>query len=355
MSKKYKISQLIMNNENPYYRDEESIKNNENPYYRDEESIKNNEIKEIHEENKIRYLTWVDQKNIKSIKTPEGRELTPEELFNFVIGNNITDLARTKNISENSADIAIVLGNIGLPTTRERAIKAFELYKLGLVKKIIFTGGISSQRYANSFMHPKSLKEFMDNNEIKQKWSDLTEADWGAETFIQDVFYEDYQEHLSKLTEKFLRNTGINPEDVLTEALSTTTQENAQFCKNIFDSEELETGTKINSAIIVTTCTHGNRAMMQFKKVFGDKINFRWCPSTLDLEQYETLNTILRAPNFDEIAFRNELKRIYCTVPELTQMLREKTGNYRNVFITNYIDEPEITTIDKERTDDINR
>ena len=338
MSKKYRISQLIMDNETPYYRYDEKLKD-----YK--------KIKEVCDGNKIRYLTWVDDKNIKSIATPEGRELTPEELFDFVIGDSITDFARDKNIGKNSADIAIVLGNIGLPTTRERAIKAFELYKLGIVKKIIFTGGIPKQRDVNGFMHPASLKEYMDNSMVDLKWSDLAEADWGAETFIPNVFYENYQEHVSKLTEEFLRNTGINPEDILTEAMSTTTQENAEFCKNIFESEELDTGTQIRSAIIVTTCTHGKRAMRQFKKVFGNKISLQWCPSTLDLEKYESLKKILHASDFNEIAFRQELKRIYCNVTELTHMLREETANHRNAFILGYIDEPVITTKDREIMD----
>ncbi len=337
MSKKYRLSQLIMNHEIPYHRNDEKIKD-----YK--------KIREVRDGDKIRYLTWVDDKNIKSIATPEGRELIPEELFDFIIGNDITDFARTKNIRDNSADIAIVLGNIGLSTTRERAIKAFELYKLGIVKRIIFTGGISKERDVKGFMHPTSLKVFKDNNAIEQEWSDLAEADWGAETFVPDVFDENYQKHVSKLTEEFLHNTGINPEDILTEAMSTTTQENVEFCRNIFESEELETGTKVRSAIIVTTCTHGGRAMRQFKKVFGDKISLKWCPSTLDLEQYGNLKEILNAPKFNETAFRQELKRVYCTVPELTQMLKVEFANYRNVFILGQIDEPMVITMDKEIT-----
>ena len=130
--------------------------------------------------------------------------------------------------------------------------------------------------------------------------------------------------------------------------MSTTTQENAEFCKNIFDSEEVETGSKIKTATLVTTCTHGNRALRQFKKVFGDNIKLNWCPSTLDLEQYESLKTILESPNFNEEAFRQELKRIYCTNPKLTQMLREEIGHNRNVFIRGEIDEPVITTTDRK-------
>lgn len=314
MSKKYKLSQLIIDNDKTLSRIEHS-------------------------------------ENIKSVTTPEGRELTPEELFDFVIGDNITDLARAEKTDESIADIAIVLGNIALPTTRERAIKAFELYKLGLVKRIIFTGGINRARDKKGFMHPTSIEEYM-NNEIVEnlEWDDLPEADWGAETFVKDVFDDDYQKHLSKLTTDFLHYVGIKPEDILTEAMSTTTQENAEFCKHIFESEEVETGTQVKTAIIVTTCTHGNRATRQFKKVFGDKIKLKWCPSTLDLEQYENLKVILRAPKFDEIAFRQELKRIYCTVPKLTQMLREEVGHNRNVFIKGEIDEPEITTTDREAT-----
>ena len=185
------------------------------------------------------------------------------------------------------------------------------------------------------------------------EWQDLTEADWGAETFVKEEFNEDYQKHLSKLTTEFLNSVGINPEDILTEAVSTTTQENAEFCKNIFDQEEIEIGQQIKTAVIVTTCTHGNRAMRQFKKVFGDKIKLTWCPSTLDLEKHETLRNILRNPNFDQEAFRQELKRIYCTDSKLTQMLREEIGHNRNVFIRGEIDEPEIVTHDIEKTNDI--
>lgn len=339
MGKIYMLSQLIIDNEDSDYRDEERLKND-----------KYKKIKEVQNGDKIRHLTWIeDAKDIKSIKTPEGRELTPEELFDFVIGNNITDLAKVKNIGENISDIAIVLGNIGLLTTRERAIKAFELYKLGLVKKIIFTGGISKQKDKKDFMHHESREGYMDNELVDAlEWEDLTEADWGAETFIKDEFDENYQKHLSKLTKELLIKVGINPEDILTEAMSTTTQENANFVKNIFDVEEIETGMQVKKAIIVTTCTHGSRATRQFKKVFGDKIELKWCPSTLDLEKYKSLKAILRAPNFNEIAFRCELKRIYCTDPKLTQMLREEIGHNRNVFIRGEIDEPIITTIDKE-------
>lgn len=338
MSRDYKISQLIMNHEHIYYEDSEELKDFK-------------KVRKICDGNVTKYLTWVDDKNMESITTPDGRELTPEELFDFVIGSNITDFARTRNINRVSADIAIVLGNGKLQTTRERAIKAFELYKLGVVKKIIFTGGIPKNRDTKGIMHPSSLEDYMDNSEVDLEWSDLTEAVWGSETFIPSTFDEDYHKHKLKLTKEFLDSIGINPEDILIEPMSSTTQENAEFCKNIFESEELLTGMKINSAILVTTCTHGSRAMRQFKKVFGDKISLRWCPSTIDLERYETLKAILNAPHFDELAFRKELKRIYCTVPELTQMLREETADHRNAFIFGHIDDPTITTIDKERED----
>lgn len=339
----FKISQLIINHEDPYYRDEKKLKED-----------KDKKIRKVHNGDIIRHLTWIDDaKNIKSITTPDGKELAPEELFDFVIGNNITDLARTKDKNENTADIAIVLGNIELPTTRERAIKAFELYKLGLVKKIIFTGGISKQRDRKGFMHPETLEDYMSNKLVNNlEWDNLTEADWGSETFATKNFDKNYQMHSLK-TEQFLNDVGINPEDILIEALSSTTQENAEFCKNIFDLEELETSKKINTAILVTTCTHGNRATRQFEKVFRDKIKLKWCPSTLDLEQYEGLKAILKAPNFDDLAFKNELKRIYCTTPKLTQMLREEIGHHRNVFIRGEIDEPIITTQDEEIADNL--
>lgn len=335
MSRKYKISELLMNFETPFYEETEELKN-----YR--------KVKKVQEGERTRYLTWVDDKNMESIKNPEGRELTPEELFDFVIGDNITDLARTKDLEGKKADIAIVLGNFTLPVTRERAIKAFELYKKGIVKKIIFTGGVPDVRNEKGVMKPKTMEAYMDNKQPNLEWQDLPEADWGAETFIPDVYEDDYKEHADKLSEEFLKSIGVNPEDVITETMSSSTQENAIFAKNIFDAEEIETGMKIKDAILVTTCTHGSRAMRQFKKLYGDSINLTWCPSTLDLEKYPSLKEILRAPEFDEEAFRKELKRIYCSEPELIKKLMEETANHRNAFILGDIDEPTITTTDQE-------
>lgn len=97
-------------------------------------------------------------------------------------------IKRTKNIRENSADIAIVLGNFTLPITRERAIKGFELYKLGFVKKIIFSGGVPKQRDAKGVMHPTTLKAYMENRAIEQQWSDIPEGDWGAETYCNNLY-----------------------------------------------------------------------------------------------------------------------------------------------------------------------
>ncbi|MDE5599303.1 MAG: hypothetical protein K2I49_00020, partial [Ureaplasma sp.] len=77
MSKKYRISELLMNNEKPIYTYVEELKD-----YR--------KVREVSNGNTIRYLTWGDDKNMKSIATPKGRELTPEVLFDFVIGDKIT-------------------------------------------------------------------------------------------------------------------------------------------------------------------------------------------------------------------------------------------------------------------------
>ena len=89
--------------------------------------------------------------------------------------------------------------------------------------------------------------------------------------------------------------------------------------------------------------------MRQFQKLFGDSIKLTWCPSTLDLEKYGKMKEILRADKFDEEAFRKELKRIYCSEPELIKKLMEETANHRNAFILDDIYEPSITTIDEER------
>ena len=340
MSRTFKLSELIIDNENPHYIDEKRLREDKSKKIRE---VCNNGIK--------RHLTWIENpKDIKSITTPTGKELTPEELFDFVIGNNITDLAKSQYRDAQKADIAIVLGNAKLLTTRERAIKAFQLYKLGLVKRILFTGGIADDRYKQTFMKNNSLKKYRENKSSEElEWQDLSEADWGAETFIEEEFNEDYQKHITRLTRELLESVGIKPEDVITETFSKTTQENAEFCKDILDFLEMETGKKINKAILVTTCTHGNRAIRQFKKALHNGVQLTVCPSTLDLERYESMKNILRAPNFDENAFRCELKRIYCTKPELTQMLREEVGHNRNVFIRGEIDEPSIKTFDEEK------
>lgn len=334
MSKKYKISQLIMNDETPEFCDDIVPKEYPPVCHRD--------FRLVSAGNKARVLSWINDSKIESIKTPEGKELTYEELFDFVIGNNITDFARTKNKKEFSADIAIVLGSAIMKETFVRAAKVFELYKQGIVKKIIFSGGIQMPRDVKDYMHPASLKEFMDNRQIIQEWSDLTESDWAAQTFVPNVFDEDYQKYSQKLTDEFLEKAGINLEDVLAESVSKSTYENALFCKNAFDVEEIETGLNVRTALLVTSCIHGDRALRQFQKVFGDNIKLTWCPSTLDLEKYESLKVILYAKTFDEEAFRKELKRIYCTTPQLMQTLKNATGTNRNMFIYGYFDDPEI-------------
>lgn len=339
---KCKISELIMNNEIPSYIE---------PGKDLEPEIKAaNGFRFVKDGNKIRRLTWVDDKNMESIRTPEGRELKPEELFDFVLGNNITDFARSKNKEQNKSDIAIVLGNGILSVTRERAVKAFELYKEGLVDRIIFTGGIAKERDKDNYINPISMEEFNRHEPKEPEWQDLPEADWGAETFIPGAFNEQSSEKNSLLlTEKFLRENGINPEDIIAEPCSTATDTNAIYCKNIFDTEELESGRKVNSATIVSTCTHGARAMRIFKKVFGDKIDLKWCPSTLDLEKDDKLREILHADIFDEEAFRREFKRLYCTTPELIKKMMEEIANHRNAFILDIIDDVEITTNERNK------
>lgn len=268
--------------------------NKEKPHYTEDEKLKEfRKVKKVNIGEQIRYLTWVDDKNMVSIQTPDGRELSPEELFDFIIGENITDLARTKDLEGKIVDIAIVLGNHTLPVTRERAIKTFELYKRGIVKKIIFTGGVSERDKPKDVMNPKTM--------------------------------EDYKKHSKILTEKFLRSIGVNPEDVISETMSTS---------------------------LVTTITHGARAMRQFQKLFKDSIRLTWCPATLDLEKFEKMKKILRAQEFDQETFRKELKSIYCSEPELIKKLMEETANHRNAFILGDIDEPEITVRNKEEIEE---
>ena len=84
-------------------------------------------------------------------------------------------------------------------------------------------------------MHPTSIEEYMSNAIVENlEWSDLPEADWGAETFVEDVFDEDYQKHLSKLTTDFLHSADINPEDILTESMSKNTSKNSDNCNNMY-------------------------------------------------------------------------------------------------------------------------
>ncbi|MBR6034290.1 MAG: YdcF family protein [Clostridia bacterium] len=336
MSKVYKISELLMNNETPYYSECPELSN-----YR--------RVREVEDHGRTRYLTWVDDKNMESIRNPDGRELTPEELFNFVIGNGITDYAKGKG---QLADVAIVLGSGSFPETRARAIKAFELYKKGRVKKIIFTGGVAKARDTRRIMYPETMEQFMSGAVPELEWQDLSEADWGAETFVPGVYEEGSGIAMSKLTPEFLESMGVNPEDVIIEPMSRSTQENATFCRNTFDMLRIETGESISSAVLVTTVTHGSRAMRQFQKLFGDDIQLSWCPATADLEQYGNMRNILNAHEFDEEAFRRELKRIYCTTPVLTKKLMEETANHRNAFILGDIYEPSITTEDEQREEE---
>ena len=341
MPRTYKVTELIMNNELPVYNISDEQK-------------KEGKYIEIPEGDKTRYLFLADDKNMTSIKTPEGRELTPEELFDFIIGSNVTDLTRVRDLEGKKADVAIVLGNHTLPVTRERAIKAFELYKRGIVKKIIFTGCVSERDKSIDPMNPKTKQEFMDNKVPKLKWKDIGQGDWGAETFIPSVFKKNYAKQSTILTKSKLREMGVNPEDIISDTMSRSTQENARFAKNAIDVEEIETGFKVKKAIVVSTLTHGARALRIFKKELKDSIELAWCPATLDLEKYESIKEILHAPVFDEDAFRKELKRIYCSTPELIKNLQEEVANHRNAFILGQIDEDvEIPTIDEEREEEI--
>ena len=57
-------------------------------------------------------------------------------------------------------------------------------------------------------MHPKTMEQFM-NNKIPddRKWEDLSEADWGVETFIPTQFEENNYKNHAQITDtkSFLR------------------------------------------------------------------------------------------------------------------------------------------------------
>ena len=312
MKKTYNLSELIINDEKSDYINSERL---------EKEPTK---IREVNNKGGVRHITWIDSsKDIKSVKTPDGRELTPEELFDFVIGNNMNWL-RNEVKEEDKADVAIVLGCADLKISRERALKAIELYRRGIVKKIIFTGGAVGERGDKFNKHEG-------NEVIDLAMEDLPEADVGALV----------------ITDEMLEEFGIDPADVVIEYMSTTTQQNAEFCENIFDEMKIETGEEVKTALIVSTVTHCNRASKQFGKVFGNKIALRCCSATKDLEKYPSLLERLEDPEFDEKGFMKELKRTYCESPELVQKLREEIGHHRNVFIRGEIYEPTIECEEK--------
>ena len=118
-------------------------------------------------------------------------------------------------VSNKPADSIIILGaavsgNKPSPVFEERIKHGINLYQQGLAKKIIFTGGVGSDK-------------------------DFSESAVGRSVALR---------------------AGVPLEDILIEQLSRTTQENLHFAKNLMESSSL------HSAIIVSDPLHMKRAII---------------------------------------------------------------------------------------------
>lgn len=110
---------------------------------------------------------------------------------------------------EVKSDVAIVLGcKTGTPFLSNRVEKAYTLYKKGLVKKIVVTGGIGD-------------------------FHTLSEGEW----------------EMNRLLE-----LGVKKEDIILEDKSKNTFENIKFAKELMDKRNL------NTAVIVSNSFHLRRA-----------------------------------------------------------------------------------------------
>lgn len=136
----------------------------------------------------------------------------------FYIYNFISIYTFSQKDFTQKSDVVIVLG-AGIsqdePSNvfRERINHAIILYRKGIVKKIIFTGGrAKNKRYSES-----------------------------------------------EIAKKYAIKNNINPNDILTEEKSTITDENLKYAKVIMDSQQYKT------ALIVSDPLHMKRAMILVK------------------------------------------------------------------------------------------
>src|ERR1035437_1390485 len=100
----------------------------------------------------------------------------------------------------------------------DRLIQTIDLYKRGIIKKIIFTGG------SGRISHPE-MKEAL-------------------------------------LVKPYILEMGVAEEDLIIESESNNTRENALFTKKIIDEKKLQ-----GSFLLITSAFHMRRALACFKKV----------------------------------------------------------------------------------------
>ncbi len=159
----------------------------------------------------------------------------------YLLGTSATVLIYAHIDAQEKSDVAIVLGagtinNEASPVFKERVNHAVELYKSGVVQKIIITGGL------------------------------------GEGSVLAD----------SQVAKQYALSLGVPAADILTEEKSTITQENLENAAAIMREEGFQT------AVIVSDPLHMARAMLMAKDAGIDAVS-----SPTPTSAYKTLDTKL--------------------------------------------------------------
>lgn len=185
---------------------------------------------------------WMSQ---ALLKTLEG-EFPPKaeiELPNTDIAIVLGGMVRTLSITDSRPELS---------DSADRLIDAVRLYRKGIVKKILFSGGSG------------------------------------------ELFHQEMKE--STVAKRIMLDLGVSEQDILIESESRNTYENALYSKKILESE------KAKSVLLITSAFHMKRSYAIFKKLgLGDVIPFAtdYRRSTSQLNLWELL---LPSPNDLEIS-----------------------------------------------------
>jgi len=118
------------------------------------------------------------------------------------------------------------------------------------------------------------------------------------------------------LMEKYALLLGVPPVDILVESRSSSTMENALFCRNIIGSQNIQ------SVIVVTSPLHTKRAWRIFTKVLPKDVRVQ---ISCDEESFE-FNRWWREPRMTQEVFDEYLKFVFTFISERsnTRMVRAK-------------------------------